>query len=122
MRNLSLSLKLLCAGILACSCFSIHPGLSILYAIHFHNDSGGERLRGDRTAIEMISGARVEFSTFYSRALKGDAEYFIFLPPSYGKDNKSYPVVYFLHGLWNDHTSWTVDRYGHLHEQVDKLI
>ncbi|MCI0423320.1 MAG: hypothetical protein L0312_29560, partial [Acidobacteria bacterium] len=30
--------------------------------------------------------------------------------------------VYFLHGLNNDHTSWTVDRYGHLHEQVDKLI
>src|SRR5437867_1151400 len=122
MRSFRLFLKLVCAGMLVCSCFSASPCLRNLYAIHFQNDSGGERRRGDRTAIEMISGARVEFSTFYSPALKGDAEYSIFLPPSYGKDNKSYPVVYFLHGLWNDHTSWTVDRYGHVHEQVDKLI
>src|SRR5262249_1060708 len=35
---------------------------------------------------------------------------------------KSYPVVYFLHGLNNDHTSWTVDRYGHLPERVEDLI
>ncbi|PYV87554.1 MAG: hypothetical protein DMG05_17405, partial [Acidobacteria bacterium] len=104
MRSFRLFLKLLYAGMLACLCFSVCPCLRDLYAIHFQNDSGGERRRGDRTAIEMSSGARVEFSKFYSPALKGDAEYSIFLPPSYGKDNKSYPVVYFLHGLWNDHT------------------
>src|SRR3989440_10419829 len=121
-RNLRLSLKLLCAGMLACLCLSLCPCLRDFYAIQFQNDSGGERRRGDHSAIEMSSGARVEFSKFYSPALKGDAEYSIFLPPSYGKGNKKYPVVYFLHGLWNDHTSWTVDRYGHLHEQVDKLI
>lgn len=86
------------------------------------NDSAGERRRSDQRTIEMSSGAKVEFAKFQSAALKGEAEYSIFLPPSYGKGTKSYPVVYFLHGLWNDHTSWTVDRYGHLYEQVNTMI
>jgi S-formylglutathione hydrolase FrmB len=88
---------------------------------HFQN-VGVERRRADRGPIELSSGARVEFSSFLSSCLKEEREYSIFLPPSYGKSNLHYPVVYFLHGLNNDHTSWTVDRYGHIHEQVDKLI
>jgi S-formylglutathione hydrolase FrmB len=54
--------------------------------------------------------------------LNEDREYSIFLPPSYHQGSQKYPVVYFLHGLNNDHTSWTVDRYGHLQERVDKLV
>ena len=82
----------------------------------------GDRRRAERGAIELASGARVEFSSFASPALKEDREFSIYLPPAYAKNNHNYPVVYFLHGLNNDHTSWTVDRYGHIHEQVDKLI
>src|SRR5215471_15857328 len=92
------------------------------YASEYQNDSGGERRRSDQRTIEMPSGTKVEFSKFQSAALKGEAEYSIFLPPSYSKGNNSYPVVYFLHGLWNDHTSWTVARYGNLQEQVDRMI
>jgi len=82
----------------------------------------GDRRRAERGAIELASGARVEFSSFASPALKEDREFSIYLPPAYAKNNHNYPVVYFLHGLNNDHTSWTVDRYGYIHEQVDKLI
>jgi len=82
----------------------------------------GERRRAERSPIELASGAKVEFSSFASAALKEDREFSIYLPPTYAKSKSSYPVVYFLHGLNNDHTSWTVDRYGHIHEQVDKLI
>ena len=85
-------------------------------------DQYGGRRRSDRQPIQLSSGARVEFSGFNSPALEGDGEYSIFLPSTYGSGSKSYPVVYFLHGLWNDHTSWTVDRYGDLHEMVDRLI
>jgi S-formylglutathione hydrolase len=84
--------------------------------------SGNERRRAERSPIELASGARVEFGSFPSAALKEDREFSIYTPPSYGKGGRTYPVVYFLHGLNNDHTSWTVDRYGHIHEQVDKLI
>jgi S-formylglutathione hydrolase FrmB len=93
-----------------------------LYALEYQNDSVGERRRSDLRTIEMPSGAKVEFSRFQSEALKGEAEYSIFLPSSYNKGKGSYPVVYFLHGLWNDHTSWTVARYGNLQEQVDTMI
>src|SRR5262245_17643113 len=84
--------------------------------------SSGERRRMERIPIELASGARVEFSAFPSAALKEDREFSIYLPPSYAKKGGNYPVVYFLHGLNNDHTSWTVDRYGQIQDQVDKLI
>src|SRR3990172_1994865 len=82
----------------------------------------GERKRGDRNPIQLPSGSQVAFSSFASPSLKGDNEFSIFLPPSYQKSKKHYTVVYFLHGLNNDHTSWTVDRYGQLHQKVDQLI
>lgn len=96
--------------------------LSAISQPTFQGPGGPERRRADRSAIELASGARVEFSSFASAALKEDREYSIYLPPSYGKGRQQYPAVYFLHGLNNDHTSWTVDRYGQLHLQLDKLI
>jgi S-formylglutathione hydrolase FrmB len=103
-------------------CFSQARSFKPLERFGFQGDSGGERRRADHSAIELKSGARIEFSQFPSSSLKEAAEYSIFLPASYAKGDKTYPVVYFLHGLWNDHTSWTVDRYGRLYEQVDQLI
>jgi S-formylglutathione hydrolase FrmB len=99
---------------------SIQP-LSVVSQAQIQNSSG-ERRRGDRVPIELASGARVAFSSFPSACLKEEREYSIFLPPSYNKGSRKYPVVYFLHGLNNDHTSWTVDRYGHLQEKVSQLI
>ncbi len=96
------------------------PGLASMQRSGGDLDSG--RRRSDREAIQIPGGARVEFSRFQSVALQADREYSIFLPASYAAGKTSYPVVYFLHGLWNDHTSWTVDRYGRLHEMVDRLI
>jgi enterochelin esterase family protein len=81
-----------------------------------------DRRRDDRAAIELASGSKVLFASFSSSSLKEEREYSIFLPPSYSKGSLNYPVVYFLHGLNNDHTSWTVERYGQLHQMVDRLI
>src|SRR5262245_26735517 len=102
--------------------FLAFTGIFGVFGPYSQNDSAGERRRSDLRTIEISSGAKVEFGRFQSSSLRGEAEYSIFLPPSYGKEVKNYPVVYFLHGLWNDHTSWTVDRYGQLYEQVDALI
>ncbi len=57
-----------------------------------------------------------------SEAIHGDEPFSIFLPPSYGKSNRKYPVVYFLHGMFNDDTSWTVDRHGDIPAEVDELM
>ena len=82
----------------------------------------GERQLEDKNTIQLPSGSQVVFGSFSSTSLKEIREYSIYLPPSYHKSQRSYPVVYFLHGLNNDHTSWIVDRYGHLHQTVDQLI
>jgi len=86
------------------------------------NPLGDERPLEDKSSIQLPSGSQVVYGSFPSPSLKENREYSIFLPPSYHKSRKSYPVVYFLHGLNNDHTSWIVDRYGHLHQTVDQLI
>ena len=110
---------LLLAGLLA---FALVQPCHLSSQVAPQDRGPGERRRTERGPIELASGARVEFSSFASAALKEDRDFSIYTPPSYAKSGLSYPVVYFLHGLNNDHTSWTVDRYGHIHEQLDKLI
>jgi S-formylglutathione hydrolase FrmB len=57
-----------------------------------------------------------------SPALEGRGQFSVFFPPSYTKGRDAYPVVYFLHGMFNDHTSWTVSRYGNLPETIETLM
>lgn len=76
-------------------------------------------LRGSTETIRLPGGSRVEFHEMPSEALGAPAPYSIFLPPSYDEGAKTYPVVYFLHGLFNDHTSWTMDRHGNIPELLD---
>lgn len=42
--------------------------------------------------------SRVTTVTFYSRALRRNADYVVALPPGYGKGRQRYPVFYLLHG------------------------
>ena len=73
--------------------------------------------------LQLPGGSRVEFRSFRSSALDKDASYSIFTPPSYDKEpERRFPVIYFLHGLNNDHTSWATPRYGDLPLQVEALL
>jgi S-formylglutathione hydrolase FrmB len=82
-----------------------------------------ERRRGDLTPLTLPGGSRVEFAAFDSQTLGSQELFSVFLPPSFDKEpQRTYPVVYFLHGLNNDQTSWTVDRYGSLQKTVEELI
>jgi len=84
---------------------------------------GDERRRGDLNTIALPGGSRVEFGTMPSKALGRDQAFSVFLPPSFDKNTtRTYPAVYFLHGLNNDQTSWTVPRYGDLPKKVEDLI
>lgn len=69
----------------------------------------------------LPGGSRVEFGSFFAPALNRESKYSVFLPPSYDS-RSSLPVVYFLHGMWNDHTSWAVRRYGSIPEKLEGMM
>ncbi len=82
-----------------------------------------ERRRSDLSPIVLPGGGRVEFHTMASKALGGDQPFSVFLPPSFDRNPaRTYPAVYFLHGLNNDETSWTVPRYGDLPAKLEEMI
>ncbi len=79
--------------------------------------------RADLNPILLPGGSTVEFMSFDSKSLGMQARYSVFLPPSFSKDtSRTYPVIYFLHGLNNDETSWTVERYGGIQNAIEELI
>jgi len=41
----------------------------------------------------------IAYSGFYSTAIRGTMHYAVYVPPDYATSGKRYPVVYFLHGL-----------------------
>jgi S-formylglutathione hydrolase FrmB len=84
------------------------------------NDS---RRRTDLSPVILSNGGRIEFNSFDSQKLGMAERYSIFLPPSYSKDAaRTYPVIYFLHGLNNDETSWTMERYGQIQNTLEQMM
>ncbi len=82
-----------------------------------------ERRRTDFSPISLPGGSTIEFKSFDSQCLGMPERYSIFLPPSFSKNpSRTYPVIYFLHGLNNDETSWTVERYGHIQNTLEQMI
>lgn len=56
---------------------------------------------------QSASAGRVDYGTFHSASLNADVRYAVSLPPSYDKEtSRRYPVVIFLHGLFNDEKDW----------------
>ena len=61
----------------------------------------------------------MESLSFYSKILGQEVKYSVILPEDYYKSNKKYPVVYLLHGLGDDETSWV--EYGYISQISDKV-
>jgi len=55
-----------------------------------------------------------------SKILKADRKYAIYLPPDYETSNRSYPVLYLLHGAGDNQSGWT--QYGELLTIANKAI
>jgi S-formylglutathione hydrolase FrmB len=82
-----------------------------------------ERRRMDRSPISLPGGSAIEFKSFDSQSIGGPERFSVFLPPSFSKEtSRTYPVIYFLHGLMNDDTSWTVERYGHVQNTLEQMM
>lgn len=55
-----------------------------------------------------------------SKILKGDRKYAVYLPPDYESSQRSYPVLYLLHGGGDDQTGWV--QFGEVLHIADKSI
>ena len=60
---------------------------------------------GQRDTIP--TGSRVEYKTFQSRLLGRELRYGLYLPVSYNNSTKRYPVLYFLHGMYENEMRWS---------------
>ncbi len=58
--------------------------------------------------------------TMTSKILKGERKYAIYLPPDYEASERSYPVLYLLHGSGDDQTGWV--QFGEVLNITDKAI
>ena len=50
--------------------------------------------------------SRVITDTLHSEILGADREFRVFIPQNYYNSDKTYPVLYLLHGLGGKHTDW----------------
>ena len=55
-----------------------------------------------------------------SKILKSHRKYAIYLPPGYETSQRSYPVLYLLHGATDNHTGWV--QFGEVQRITDKAI
>src|SRR5438094_6916889 len=55
-----------------------------------------------------------------SKILKGERKYAVYLPPDYETSQRSYPVLYLLHGSGDDQTGWV--QFGEVLHIADKAI
>ena len=58
--------------------------------------------------------------TMTSKILKGERNYAVYLPPDYETSQRSYPVLYLLHGAGDDQTGWV--QFGEVLHITDKAI
>jgi enterochelin esterase-like enzyme len=65
-------------------------------------------------------GRVLENETVNSRILKMERKYAVYLPPDYDQSQRSYPVLYLLHGAGDDQTGWV--QFGEVLNITDKAI
>jgi S-formylglutathione hydrolase FrmB len=71
-------------------------------------------------AFGQQPGKVIETSIAKSKILNKDVSYAVYLPPGYDASERTYPVVYLLHGLSGDNTQWI--QWGEINRYADKAI
>ncbi|MEA1887166.1 MAG: alpha/beta hydrolase-fold protein [Bacteroidota bacterium] len=66
------------------------------------------------------SGKVYDNLSFRSEILDGERKYAVYLPPDYEISQRSYPVLYLLHGAGDDQTGWV--QFGEVLYIADKAI
>ena len=66
------------------------------------------------------TGKVIDNLSMTSKILKGERKYAVYLPPDYETSQRSYPVLYLLHGGGDDQTGWV--QFGEVLNIADKAI
>ncbi|MBK8634723.1 MAG: esterase family protein [Saprospiraceae bacterium] len=66
------------------------------------------------------SGKVMDNLSVVSKILGMERKYAVYLPPDYYTSERSYPVLYLLHGAGDDHTGWV--QFGEVLQITDKAI
>jgi enterochelin esterase-like enzyme len=66
------------------------------------------------------TGKVYDNQSFSSKIFKSDRKYAVYLPPDYETSDRSYPVLYLLHGGGDDQTGWV--QFGEVLHIADKAI
>lgn len=66
------------------------------------------------------TGKVMDNLTVKSKILNMDRKYAVYLPPDYETSQRSYPVLYLLHGAGDDQTGWV--QFGEVLRITDKVI
>jgi enterochelin esterase-like enzyme len=72
------------------------------------------------TMVAGQTGRVYDHLTLESRILQMERNYAIYLPPDYETSERSYPVLYLLHGAGDDQTGWV--QFGEVLHIADKAI
>ncbi|MGM9507877.1 alpha/beta hydrolase [Larkinella sp. GY13] len=66
------------------------------------------------------TGKVLDNQSLKSKILKSDRKFAIYLPPDYETSQRTYPVLYLLHGAGDDHTGWV--QFGEVLHIADRTI
>jgi enterochelin esterase-like enzyme len=70
--------------------------------------------------LSAQSGRVLDNLSMPSKILKGERKYAVYLPPDYETSQRSYPVLYLLHGAGDDQTGWV--QFGEVLNIADNAI
>ncbi len=71
-------------------------------------------------AKSQTAGKVIERVTIKSSLLNKSVAYTVYLPPDYNTSERTYPVVYLLHGYSDNNTGWL--QFGEINRYADKAI
>jgi len=72
------------------------------------------------TIAQTNKGKVIEDQKVSSKITGYDVNYSVYLPPCYESSQRSYPVVYLLHGYSDNETAWV--QFGEVNRTLDKAI
>lgn len=71
-------------------------------------------------AFAQTTGKVIEQQVVKSAILNKEVKYTVYLPADYDRSQRTYPVVYLLHGYTDDNTGWL--QFGEVNRYADKAI
>ncbi|MDG5800590.1 alpha/beta hydrolase-fold protein [Marinilabiliaceae bacterium ANBcel2] len=75
---------------------------------------------GDLYSVNDVPQGTVTYRWYFSKGNDKDRRITVYTPPNYEQSNKSYPVLYLLHGMGGDEEAWS--SLGRAAQILDNLI